>query len=296
MLTWPETYQHPYTIPGHDFSGTVAGIPDTPSNTNTSSNEPAFKIGDEVFGMAHASRASTWAEYALVQTSEVARKPAISFEEAAALPLSAQTAYEALFVHAGLALPLGVSGKVENQRQEDEDGCQRKKRVLVTGAAGGVGICLVQLAAWAGVHVVAASSSDQRNGDFLRGLGAHEVVEYGALSEGEVFDVVVDCVGGGLLERCWGFVRDGGVLISVDSASFDFVEEHRKRGISREGVQALFFIVEGSAEALSVLADLVDRGVLRPSVAASFTFERVREAYDYANGRFEGRGKVVLTI
>lgn len=74
------------------------------------------------------------------------------------------------------------------------------------------------------------------------------------------------------------------------------MEERRKRRISREGVRALFFIVEGSAEALSVLADLVNRGLLKSFVAASFPFKRVRMAYDYANRRFEGRGKVVLTI
>jgi NADPH:quinone reductase-like Zn-dependent oxidoreductase len=286
MLTWPEIYAHPYTIPGNDFSGIVA---DTPTN-----NDSIFNTGDHVFGMAHANRGSTWAEYTLVKTSEVARKPAVSFEEAAALPLSAQTAYEALFVHAGLALPSGLAGKAEDEAEKDEKDDCRKKRVLITGAAGGVGICLVQLAALAGVHVVAASGSDERNGEFLRGLGADEVVEYGVI-RGE-FDVVVDCVGGGVLEKCWGFVKDGGVLVSVDSASFNFVEEHRKSGISREGVNALFFIVEGSAQTLSVLADLVDRGRLRSFVAASFPIERAREAYDYANGRFEGRGKVVLTI
>lgn len=285
MLTWPETYAKDYTIPGHDFSGIVAA---TAPNSN-------FRIGDEVFGMAHADRASTWAQYAVVQEDEVARKPALSWEEAAALPLSAQTAYEALFVHAGLAAP--VVGEEEDQKQKDGQHRQVDKRILVTGAAGGVGICLVQLAAWAGVHVVAASSSDERNREFLESLGADEVIEYGAL-EGALegtFDVVVDCVGGTVLEKCWGLVRDGGVLISVDSGSFDFVSSHLKSGIGRPNVTASFFIVEGG-NALGVLGKLADRGLLRSFVAASFGLERIREAYDLANGRFEGRGKVILTI
>jgi NADPH2:quinone reductase len=157
----------------------------------------------------------------------------------------------------------------------------------------------VQLAAWAGVRVVAASSSNLRNGEFLRGLGASEVVEYGDL-EGEEggFDVIVDCVGGGVLSKCWRYVKGGGVLISVDSASFDFVAEHKKRGLcnGKEDVKALFFIVEGSGDALSDLAALAGSGALRSFVAATFPFKSTMEAYDFANGRFEGRGKVVLTV
>ncbi|KAJ5468452.1 hypothetical protein N7475_006204 [Penicillium sp. IBT 31633x] len=162
MLTWPETYQHPYTIPGHDFSGTVAAI-----HPNSSS---IFKPGDAVFGMTHADRPSTWAEYAIVMAHEVAPKPSnLTWEEAAALPLSAQTAYEALFVHAGLALPLGRALEEEIQTDEgkDEENARKlEKRVLVTGAAGGVGIYLVQLAARAGAHVVAGCGSVVRNGGF----------------------------------------------------------------------------------------------------------------------------------
>jgi NADPH2:quinone reductase len=87
-------------------------------------------------------------------------------------------------------------------------------------------------------------------------------------------------------------------LISVDSASFDFVAEHKKRGLcnGKEDVKALFFIVEGSGEALSALAALAGSGALRSFVAAIFPFESATRAFDYANGRFEGRGKVVLTV
>ncbi|KAF7526866.1 hypothetical protein PCG10_003420 [Penicillium crustosum] len=295
MLTWPETYYQPYTIPGHDFSGIVASVP--PDSTTT------LKPGTSVFGMTSADRGSTWASYALVTTDEVALKPeSLGWEEAAALPLSAQTAYEALFVHAGLQPPLlggsAQSGPQNHQEKDDQQACQLGKRVLITGASGGVGIFLVQLAARAGMHVVAASGSVVRNGEFLRELGADEVVEYADLERGQEgrFDVVVDSVGGEILERCWGFVKEGGALISVDSASFDFVEAHEKRGLKRDGIKALFFIVEGSGEVLGALSELTARGELRSFVAASFGIDRVREAYDYANGRFDGRGKVVLTV
>lgn len=290
MLTWPETYAHPYIIPGNDFAGTVVEVVPGPGG------ESAFQVGDEVFGMVHADRPSTWAEYAVVLESEVARKPgAVGWEEAAALPLSGMTGFEALFEHGGLDLPdWEKSSSVEMGMTKPE----REKEVLITGAAGGVGIYLVQLAAAAaGVRVTAASSSNARNAEFLRELGAHEVIEYSALDgQRDRFDAIVDTVGGETLARCWELVREGGSLISVDSASFNFVEEHTARGIRRAGVKALFFIVKGSSRALRVLGELVDRGLLKAFVAGSYPIERAREAYDFANGRYTGRGKVVLTL
>jgi NADPH2:quinone reductase len=283
MLTWPETYAHDYIVPGNDFAGTVVEI-------FPGGEESAFNIGDEVFGMVHADRPSTWAEYAIVLESEVALKPkGVGWEGAAALPLSGMTAFEALFDHAGLSLL--QDGDVE-ARKENE-----KKEVLITGAAGGVGIYLVQLAASTGLRVIAASSSNARNEEFLRELGAHEVVAYSVL-EGvkDRFDIIIDTVGGETLAQCWGYVKDGGSLISVDSGSFNFLEEHGKRGIVRDGVKALFFIIRGSTRALHALAESVDRGMVKSFVAGTYPIAKVREAYDFANGRFTGRGKVILTL
>ncbi|EKV07489.1 Zinc-containing alcohol dehydrogenase, putative [Penicillium digitatum] len=226
MLTWPETYYQPYTIPGHDFSGTVASV----SRGSTTTLKP----GTAVFDMTSADHGSTWASYALVATDEVAPKPAtLGWEEAAALPLSAQTAYEAeaLFVHAGLPLPLSVGcAPSEPQRYREKDPQHARhleKWVLVTGAVGGF---LVQLAARAGMHVVAASGPVARNGAFSMELGAEGVVKYVDLEGGQErrFDVVVDSVDEKVLEWCWGSVKEGGVLISVDSASFDFCRGSRE--------------------------------------------------------------------
>ena len=104
--------------------------------------------------MVSASRGSTWAQYAIVHENEAALKPrSLGWAESAAVPLSAQTAYEALFQHAGIPAPV-VSGQVEGKQ------LGTRLRLLVTGAAGGVGVYVVQLAASAGVHVVAATSSN----------------------------------------------------------------------------------------------------------------------------------------
>ncbi|PYH78760.1 NAD(P)-binding protein [Aspergillus uvarum CBS 121591] len=311
MLTWPETYHHDYAIPGNDFAGTVLEVYDS-SSSSSSSSSSAFHPGDEVLGMTHADRAAAWAEYTVATAEELIRKPAgWSWAAAAGLPLSALTAYEALFVHAGVvARPsiedavrsvaskkLRISSNPQSVSGGDEPDAPQV-RILVTGAAGAVGIHLVQLAsAVATVHVVAATSSDARNREFLRGLGADETVEYAGLetmAQQAGFDVVVDAVGGELLARCWGYVKEGGALISVDSGSFDFVERHKERGIGREDVRARFFIVAGGGEELRWLAGLAGAGALVSLVNRTYPFERVREAYDFANGRSEGRGKVVL--
>ncbi|KAJ5577546.1 uncharacterized protein N7459_006510 [Penicillium hispanicum] len=282
MLTWPESYAHEYAILGNDVAGIV---------TKVFSPTSKFHPGDEVFGMAHADRAATWAEYTIVAEDEVVRKPAtLTFAQAAALPLSAQTAYEALFEHARIPRPT-VEAFVARSAARKE--C----RVLITGAAGAVGVYLVQFAAAAGVRVVAASSSTARNGEFLRGLGADEVVEYSILGgyPGQ-FDVVVDVVGGEVLAKCWEYVAETGVVVSVDSASFNFTEEHEQRGLRKVGVHALFFVVQGSPDALGYIAELAGTGAVRPFVADVYPLARAREAYDLANGRLTARGKVVLAV
>ncbi|KAJ6134120.1 hypothetical protein N7523_000442 [Penicillium sp. IBT 18751x] len=282
MLSWPETYAHEYAIPGNDVAGIV---------TKVFSSVSKFKPGDEVFGMANADRAATWAEYTIVKEDEVARKmDTLTFAQAAALPLSAQTAYEALFEHARIPRPTVEEFLSRPSPRKDH-------RVLITGAAGAVGVYLVQLAAASGVHVVAASSSNARNGEFLRSLGADEVVEYSMLHKHiRQFHVIIDVVGGEVLANCWAFVAETGVLISVDSASFNFVEEHEKRGLRKVGVHALFFIVKGSPDALRYIAELVGAGAIRPFVADVYPLARAREAYDLANGRFSARGKVIIAV
>ncbi|KAF7586516.1 hypothetical protein BBP40_008761, partial [Aspergillus hancockii] len=132
---------------------------------------------------------------------------------------------------------------------------------------------------------------------FLRGLGADETVEYGEVAGLERrFDVVVDTVGGDVLAGCWGVVKDEGVLVSVDTASFDFVREHGERGIRRESVRALFFIVEPSRRALEALARFAEGGKLRSFVLDTYPLARAAEAYERASGRASGWGKIVLVV
>jgi NADPH:quinone reductase-like Zn-dependent oxidoreductase len=272
-LTWPELYAYPPAHLGNDFAGIV---------TEVHPNEHEFKPGGEVYGMTHGDRGGTWAEYAVVTTEEANLKPqGLSWAEAAALPLSALTADQALFVHAGLAVD-----------------AQQPKRVLVTGAAGGVGMFVVAFAAAAGHHVVGAASSNTRNEEFVRSMGAAEVVEYGHLEPLENFDVVIDTVGGEVLVSCWKAVRDDGYLISVDSASWNFAEEHKKNGIyaGKEGVQANFLIVEPSKDSMMRISAAVETKGIKGLVAKTMPFEQAREAYELSSTRGYGRGKIVLVL
>jgi NADPH:quinone reductase-like Zn-dependent oxidoreductase len=268
-LTWPELYANPPAHMGDDFV------------TEVHADEREFKPGDEVYGMASAHRGSTWAEYVIVTTEEATLKPqGLSWAEAAALPLSALTADQALFVQAGLGID-----------------AQEAKHVLVTGAAGGVGMFIVAFGA-AGHHVVAATGSNARNEEFVRSMGATEALEYGQLDAQDKFDVIIDTVGGKVLEGSWKLVRHDGHLISVDSASWNFVEEHKARGLSpgKEKVRAKFFIVEPSRDSMKRISAAVETKGIKGLVAKTMPFEQAREAYELSGTREYGRGKIVLLL
>lgn len=278
-LTWPESYLEEYKIPGNDFAGTVVTVHE---------KQELFKPGDEVYGMTEASRAGTWAEYAVVTTGETCLKPkALSWAQAAAVPLTGLTAYQALFEKAGIEVP--------HFNETNPKGVDTKKGILVTGATGAVGMYSVKLAKLAGLYVVAATRSAPRSKEFLLGLGADEVFEYDELkNEPNRFDVVIDTVGGLILESCWLLVKDTGTLLTVESANLDFVKEHRERGLSRgkESVKALSFIVEPSSKHLEQLSIVLEARSFEPLVACVMPLKDAGRAYDLA---MQGtRGKVVL--
>ena len=270
-LEWNELYPPHHALLGNDFAGVVVAIHES---------EQDFHIGDHVYGMAHANRGGTWAEYAIVTSEEAARKPEnLSWEEAAALPGSALTADQALFMHAGL-----------------ETAAQQPKRVLITGASGGIGMYLVQFAVAAGHHVVAATSSKERNGTFLRSIGAHEVVEYGDFGTLDEFDLVVDSAGSPVLGSCWSVVKPNGTLVAFDACSWGYIQEHKSKGISKgkEGVRALYFIAEPSRVSMGRITEHVLKGNVKGQVLKTVSLDDVREAYEAVHSRGIGHGKIVV--
>jgi NADPH:quinone reductase-like Zn-dependent oxidoreductase len=242
-------------IPSHEVSGTVAAL----GRAVTS-----LSIGQDVYGLIEFDRDGAAAEYVAVRAADLAAKPAsVDHVHAAALPLAALTAWQALLDHAHLTA--GAS-------------------VLVLGGAGGVGAYVVQLAHHLGARVTATVNTSD-SVDYVRALGADAVVERTA--DG-TFDVVVDTVGGPALAAAYPRVRDGGRLITL-SAPPD-------AGLSAgRDIHDEFFIVRPDHDELEQLARLVDSGVLKPLVGE--TFELADAARAYADrGRNGGPGKTVLVV
>jgi NADPH:quinone reductase-like Zn-dependent oxidoreductase len=265
-LTWDESYQiadgtpRIPGIPGHEVSGVVE---------RTAPDVSDFRHGDEVYGLADFPRDGAAAEFAAVQAANLAFKPrSIPHTQAAALPLSALTAWQALFEHAGLAA--GQS-------------------VLIHGGAGGVGSLAVQLAHWRSARVVATASG--RNTEFVRGLGADDVIDYHATPFHERLrdiDVVLDTIGGETQEHSWRVLRKRGVLVAlVSPVPTGVAEQH--------GVRSIFFIVRGNRAQLDQISALVDDGKLKPVVAEVLPLARAREAFEHGASS-HAPGKIVLQI
>jgi NADPH:quinone reductase-like Zn-dependent oxidoreductase len=228
-----------------------------------------FRPGDAVYGLADFPRDGAAAELVAVRAANLARKPqSIGHTEAASLPLSALTAWQALFEHGQL-----VAGQ----------------SVLIHAGAGGVGSLAVQLAHRRGVRVFATASA--RDVAFVRSLGADVVIDYRAERfEEKVRDVdlVFDTVGGEIQERSLRVLRKGGALVSVVAAVPPEVAEQR-------GIRGVYFIVEGNRSQLDQIAKLVDEGMLKPILAKVFPLARAREAFEFGAGS-HAPGKIVLEV
>ena len=296
-LAWPETYSTNVQLLGHDVAGTVVAVQKKPGTDDT--NELSdFKQGDKVYGMLDMSKGSTWAEFAIAQTDQVALKPgSLNWAESVAVPISGLTAWQALFVKADVPAPDFSS--IMSKEIQPKEGGKMSKRIAVTGAAGAIGTYVVQLAALAGLHVVAVSRSKARDEVFLKSLGASELLQYDEMGQGEhQYDIIIDTVGGETLERCWSAIKMDGILISIDSASAEFASDHRQKPFARgkEGVRAQFFIVEPCSKHLEQLSVALDLGLLKVFVAEVLPLGEAKAAYELASGRLQRRGKVVLSI
>src|SRR2546429_4137113 len=185
--------------------------------------------------MLDYGRDGAQADYTVALPNELVPKPStLDHVQAAAVPLTALTAWQALIDHAHLA-----AGQT----------------VLIHGAAGGVGVFAVQLARWAGAQVIATASAHNR--DFLRELGANEIIDYTTTRFEEVVhgvDLVFDLVGGDTLQHSWQVVKPGGALVSVVSPrpSADAIKGH--------DVRFAWFVVEPNRDELIQIGALLDAG------------------------------------
>jgi NADPH:quinone reductase-like Zn-dependent oxidoreductase len=253
----------PLTL-GWDVSGVVE---------QTGYGVTRFQVGDEVFGMPRFPRqAGAYAEYLTSPARQLARKPAnVGHNEAAAVPLASLTAWQAIVETAKLAAG---------------------QRILIHGAAGGVGHLAVQIAKSRGAFVVGTAKAAQH--DFLRGLGADELIDYTATRfEDEVgdLDVVFDLIGGETSLRSVSTLRPGGLLIVVPSGTDQTVLGEAER----RGVRATNIMVEPDYTALEQVAALVESGGLRVELDRVFALEDAAHAHEHGESR-SSRGKVVLSV
>ncbi|MFE7860099.1 NADP-dependent oxidoreductase [Streptomyces sp. NPDC101209] len=232
-----------------------------------------FKPGDEVFGMlSYPFGHGSHAEYVTGPARWFAHKPAsVDHTQAGALPLVSLTAWQALVEYADV---------------------RPGQRVLVHAAAGGVGHVAVQIAKARGAYVIGTASAGKH--EFLRGIGADETVDYRETDFTEAVkdvDVVLDTIGGDTSTRSLRVLRPGGIVVSIlPVGSDDFHEE-----AARLGVRSLRMLVDASHSGMTAIAELVEEGKLRPTIAGTFPLADAAEAHRLGDtGRTTG--KLVLTV
>jgi NADPH:quinone reductase-like Zn-dependent oxidoreductase len=248
-------------IPGGDFSGEVIAL---------GSGVADFACGDLVAGIVNQrERSGSYAEYLTVPTSEIVRKPAtFTMAEAAAYPTVAVAAWRYLMQAADV---------------------QRGERVLVHGGAGGTGSVIVQIAKARGAYVITTASA--RNREYLRELGADEVIDYRATRFEDVVrnvDVVVDTVGGDTLVRSEQVLRDGGRLITLVGAVPAEV-------CARERIVCPATPPWDVKRGLEAVAPLIAAGKVRINIDGTYPLQAIAEAQQH-NRNGGTRGKVVVAI
>ncbi|MFI0898208.1 NADP-dependent oxidoreductase [Streptomyces sp. NPDC020983] len=251
-------------ILGYDVSGVVEAV---------GLGVTLFRPGDEVFGMPRFPyQAGTYAQYVTAPARHFAAKPnTIDHVQAAALPLAALTAWQALTETASL---------------------QPGQRVLIHAAAGGVGHLAVQIAKAHGAYVIGTAREAKH--PFLRGLGADELIDYTQVDFAETtrdIDVVLDTIGGDYGPRSLRVLRKGGVLISLSSPTdTPPADEAEDRGL-RSG----FMLVEPDYAGMKAIAGLVETGRLRAEIDTVLPLEQAAKAHEHGEtGRTTG--KIVLVV
>ena len=249
-------------IPGWEVSGVVEAA---------GADVTKFKQGDEVYARPNITRDGHggYAEYVVAREAETGLKPkSIDHVRAATIPVAAVTAWRALFDTAGL---------------------EKGQKVLIHGAAGGVGRFAVQFAKWKGAHVIGTASA--KNQAFLRELDVDEPIDYEKTHFEDVVhdvDVVLDTTEGEAQNRSWKVLKKGGILVSIVAPPS--TDEARKHGVRSAVISA-----QADTWILSEIAKLIDSGKLKPVVETVLPLSEARKAHELAESG-HARGKMVLKV
>src|SRR5437763_1406184 len=245
-------------IPGYEIAGIVE---------KTGANITSLKAGDAVYG--YPTFGGGWAEYITVKEWEVAPKPqSLSFAEAAAVPMGALTAWQALVDAAQL---------------------HPGQTILIHGGSGGVGSFAVQIAKSHGARVIATAST--ANQDLLKQLGADLAIDYTKTRFEDVardVDAVLDPVGKETLARSYGVVKKGGIVMSL-------VALPDRAELKKHGIRGAAISVHPDATDLTEIAHLIDAGKMKPIVTQVLPLSEAIVAQQQA-ATHHTRGKVVLRI
>lgn len=276
-------YKMPLIL-GNDFSGVVAKV---------GAKVTRFKAGDEIYARPRKSKIGTFAEYIAIHEDDIALKPKnLNFEEAASIPLVGLTSYQAL-----------------------TDILQLKKgqKILIQAGAGGVGTFAIQLAKLMGATV--ATTASEAGANLVKSLGADEIINYKTEKFEEIlknYDAVFDTLGGEILEKSFGIIKDGGKLVSVSglpNARFGkeygsgffktllfSAASHKLTGLEKKhNVQYTFLFMKPSGEQLRIIANFIETGKIKPIIDKVFSFKDAQKAMEYAeSGR--AKGKIILKI
>jgi NADPH:quinone reductase-like Zn-dependent oxidoreductase len=228
-----------------------------------------WAVGDQVFGVTNDHFVGGYAQFALADAHRLFRRPtSLDAASAAAAPVVAVTAWQALFEEAKL---------------------RRGDKVLIHGAAGGVGGFAVQLAVAAGIEVKATATAS--NVGYVRDLGASEVIDHRFAAFERVFekvDAVIDLVGGDTQTRSISVLKPGGTLVSA-------VAPPDPRALGQAGQNGRFFLVDVTTARLVKIAELLGAGALKVDIGEIVPMSRVQEFHERLDGiRPKPRGKMVL--
>lgn len=254
-------------IPGLDLAGVVE---------EAGSKVTQFQPGDEVFGEAGGG----YAEYALASEKQVGLKPAnLTFEEAAAVPIAAITALQAL---------------------RDKGKLQADQKVLINGASGGVGTYAVQIAKSLGAEVTGVCST--RNVEMVASLGADTVVDYtkGDFTKDKaVYDVIVDTVGNHSVSACKNSLTPGGIYVGIGGSKKSLPLLGRMLTMMVRSIvgdrKMVSMLARQTKEDLAILGSLLESGEIKSVIDRTHSLDETPEALRYL-GEGHARGKVVIVV